>query len=180
MKQGNDCVLKIETERLELHKISEHHRIRFFEMLSDLELLRYISDVPSKEEIELQFQSRLMPWNLKSQHWLTLSVFEKVSGNFVGINGFKHQLGYASVGFIFLPNYQGFGYATESLNAVCELAQNLGIRELGANITKGNGASKKVVEKCGFIFSNELLSTVKIGGKVYNDLVYKKVLDQNI
>ena len=179
MQQGKDRVLKIETERLELHKISGNHRVWFFELLSNPELLRYISDAPSQEEIEMQFQSRLKPWNLEPQHWLTLSVFEKRNGKFVGLNGFKYQQGCASVGFIFLPSYQGFGYATESLNAVCELAENLGIREMEAKITEGNSASVKVVEKCGFVLSNNSSGTIKIGGKIYNDLEYKKVLNKN-
>ncbi|RYY00928.1 MAG: N-acetyltransferase [Gammaproteobacteria bacterium] len=175
MQSGNSYVLKIETKRLELHKISEHHRLWFFELLSNPALLRYVSDKPSQEEIELQFLSRLKPWSLESQHWLTLSVFEKISGNFVGINGFKHFNGCASVGFIFLPRYHGLGYATESLKSVCEFAHSLGIRELEASITKGNSASEKVVEKCGFVFSNELSGIVKIGSKSHNDLQYKKV-----
>lgn len=167
-------MVKIETKRLELRKISEDHRVYFFKLLSDPELLRYISDTPSQEEIEFQFQSRLKAWNFESQNWFTLSVFEKASGNFVGVNGFKHQDGCASVGFIFLPDYQGLGYATKSLSAICELTQHLGLKELGANITKGNTASIKVVEKCGFILSNESLGTVTIGDKIFNDLEYKK------
>lgn len=167
----------IETERLNLRIISERDRVNFFELLCNSELLAYVSDAPSQEEIELQFTSRLQPWVLESQHWLTFSVFEKESGNFVGINGFKHHEGGASVGFIFLPQYQGFGYATESLGAVCELAQQLGIKELSANITKGNFASEKVVKKCGFILANELLGTVNIGDKFHNDLEYRKLLN---
>jgi len=171
-------MLILETERLELRKISNLDRVWFFELLSNPELLRYISEALSPEEIEQQFQSRLTPWNLGSQHWLTLSVFEKTSGNFVGLNGFKHRQGCASVGFIFLSRYQNFGYATESLSAVCEFAQNLGIKALDANITQGNIASEKVVQKCGFILAQESLGTVQIGGRVYNDLVYKKILNQ--
>jgi RimJ/RimL family protein N-acetyltransferase len=178
VKQGNNDMQQIETERLKLRVISEVDRVKFFELLSNFKLLAYISDTPSQEEIELQFMSRLQPWTIASQHWLTFSVFEKVSSNFIGINGFKHHEGGASVGFIFLPQYQGFGYATESLGAVCELAQQLGIKELSANITKGNVASEKVVKKCGFILANELLGTVNIGDKFHNDLEYKKLLNE--
>ena len=179
MQPENDYVLRLETKRLELHNISEHHRLWFFELLSNPDLLRYVCDVPSPEQINSQFLSRLKPWSLNSEHWLTLSVFEKTSGNFVGINGFKHFNGCASVGFIFMPQYHGLGYATESLNSVCELARSLGIGELEASITKGNIASEKVVQKCGFVFSSESLDIVKIGGKSLNDVQYKKVLNQN-
>lgn len=174
-----DGMLKIQTERLELHKISKHDKVRFFELLSNSELLSYVCNSLSQEEIELQFQSRLQPWNLDSPHWLTLSVFEKLSGSFIGINGFKHHKGNASVGFIFLHPYHGLGYATESLSAVCEYAQSLGIKELSANVTKGNTASECVVKKCGFAFVREIPAAVQIGDKLYNDVEYKKMLNQN-
>ena len=172
-------MLILETENLELHQLTESHRVQFFDLLSNPELLHYVSDTPSVEEIELQFQSRLEPWNIESQHWFTLSILEKSSGNFVGINGFKIQQGRAAVGFVLLPNYHGLGYATESLRAVCKIARDFGITELNAYITKGNIASVKVVEKCGFVFVNEAVAAVKIAGKAHNDLEYRRSLNQN-
>ena len=60
---------------------------------------------------------------------------------------------------------------------VIELARSLGIRELGANITKGNMASVRVIEKCDFVFNSEQHDSVSINGKRYSNLEYRRKLD---
>ena len=57
------------------------------------------------------------------------------------------------VGYVLQRSAWGNGYATEVCAAFIEVAAtHYGIRELGAITLKGNDASTRVLEKCGFAF----------------------------
>ena len=63
----------------------------------------------------------------------------------------------AEVGFLLAPEAQGKGYGTESLHAVCDFAFTTGgLRRLTACVTAGNEASRRLLEKVGFIHEGTL------------------------
>ena len=128
-----------------------------------------------RDRIENSFQSRLAGWSINSEHWLCLAVYEKGTGNFVGTNGFRvYEKGAkVEVGFLFLPEYQGKGYATESLGGVLEYARTLGFESAVAHVTEGNSASCRVLEKCGFVVSRIDFDSVSINKLLHNDMVYE-------
>lgn len=57
---------------------------------------------------------------------------------------------FAVTGYVFAQDAWGHGYATESLQAMVELAQTLGVRRLEAVCHVEHHASAHVMEKCGF------------------------------
>lgn len=163
----------LETDRLYLRKTTADDWEKYYSLNSNADVLRYCFDVPPDEEIRKEFDIRIQPWNLSSEHWLNLTIFEKEKGNFIGMTGLRNANSAAEVGFLFLPQYQGLGYGTESLKALKEYAILLGIRELFARIVKGNDASNRLVEKCGFSFYAERQHVVRIN-EIYQDgLIYK-------
>jgi len=166
-------LLGFETDRLCLKKTNESDREEFIRLLGSSTVSQYCFDTPSLQDIEIQFESRLQQWSINSQHWLSLSIYEKSSANFVGVTGFKKVQESGEVGFLLLPEYHGYGYGTESLKVVRDFAESLGIAELSARITKGNVASIGVVEKCGFNLVAEHQNAVCIKQKKYNDLEYR-------
>lgn len=81
-------------------------------------------------------------------------VVEKVSGAPVGICGLVRRPGLEvpDVGYAFLAQAAGRGYATESAAAVMAYGrQALGLGRLVAVTTPNNAASIKVLEKIGFV-----------------------------
>ena len=63
----------------------------------------------------------------------------------------------AEVGFLLTPEAQDKGYGTESLHAVCDYAfTHGGLRRLTACVTAGNEASRRLLEKIGFIHEGTL------------------------
>lgn len=156
----------------------ESDKLDFFNLLNNPEVTRYCFDVPTQEEIESRFSSRLKKWNLKSNHWLTFSIFRKEDGKFVGISGFKivDSSFRAEVGYLFLPEYFGKGYATEAQQFINDYAFSIGISTLIANVTPGNLSSVRVLEKSGFEFEAETENAVLINGVLYNNLLYIKYL----
>jgi len=88
-----------------------------------------------------------------------LAVIEKASGRLVGFCGFKYvvELGEVDIGYRFLPDCWGKGYATESAAALMRdgpRAPQFG-RVVGT-VNPDNPASGRVLEKLGLRFERLL------------------------
>lgn len=102
-------------------------------------------------------QSFLFLWSLRRQNergeQMTYVVMEKANGRIIGTMGFNSLFpdgASAEVGYSFHPQCWGKGYATEGLTALVALARALRFRHLFARCFVRNGASRRVLEKCGF------------------------------
>ena len=81
------------------------------------------------------------PYLMESRHQATL----------LGSAGFDFiDVAHATTGYVLARDAWGQGYATEALNALMELAPELGISELSAFCHPLHRASIRVLEKCGF------------------------------
>jgi len=56
----------------------------------------------------------------------------------------------ASTGYVLARDAWGQGYATEALQAMVDLAPGVGVQRLHAFVHPDHGASRRVLEKCGF------------------------------
>jgi RimJ/RimL family protein N-acetyltransferase len=69
----------------------------------------------------------------------------------IGSTGISyHDSTVASTGYVLAKDVWGRGFATEALRAIVETADELGITKLQALCHPENGASLRVLEKCGF------------------------------
>jgi RimJ/RimL family protein N-acetyltransferase len=166
-------MVKIVTPRLSAESLSEADWPFFLALEQNPEVMRYVDDSRPEGEIREAFESRLPPWTPGAEHWLCLLVRETATGMPVGLTGYIHrEPDCAEVGFLFAPEAHGRGFATESLRAVCDFAFTTGeIRRLIATVTVGNSASRRVLEKAGFVLEGELRESFLIGGKWHNDWV---------
>jgi ribosomal-protein-alanine N-acetyltransferase len=76
------------------------------------------------------------------------------TGEVVGLCGLvkRDTLPLPDVGYAFLPEFWGKGYALESAKGVVEHARGLKLRNLMGIVSPGNDASIKVLEKLGMQF----------------------------
>jgi [ribosomal protein S5]-alanine N-acetyltransferase len=85
---------------------------------------------------------------------LAFSAVERASGAAVGSCGFKGPPdadGVVEVAYGVDPAHRGRGYATEAAGALAAFAFASGrVRRVRAHTKPGNGASARVLEKCGF------------------------------
>lgn len=166
---------ELKTARLDLRQLDCSDWPDFLRLLQSPEVFRYCFDAPSDEGARSAFESRLGDWTSESTHWLCLSVYDRLSGHFVGVSGFRvseDKECEAEVGFLFLPEYHGRGYGTESLRAVVSYAKESGITSLRAHVTEGNKGSCCVLEKCGFSFVGTQAELVRINKCNYSDLLF--------
>ena len=165
---------------LTLRLLTETDWPLFLELHRHEQVLQYVADPFSEEQIRQRFAERLQPWQAGDLHWLSLVVVEKQSGAATGVCGF-HCLDLdvdvpltAEVGYLFLPKFFGKGYATLALKACQDYGTTLGIKQWQAEVTEGNVGSGRVLEKCGFSLIERQHNGYRIGDKFFADLIYKK------
>lgn len=170
----------LEAEPLQLRMLTQADWPLFLELHRNEQVLQYVADSLSELEIRQRFDERLQPWQVGDLHWLCLVVVEKHSGMATGVCGFhclERDAGYppiGEVGYLFLPQFFGKGYATVALKACLEYGAALGITQWQAIVTEGNAGSGRVLEKCGFQLSERQHNGYQIKGRFYADLIYKR------
>lgn len=173
-------LIEIETSRLLIKPLQQRHWPLFLRLHSDAQIVALCFDVPGEPEIRPKFASRLLPWTPDSDHWLGLIVTDKASGAELGVSGFLLQNGVAEVGYLFLPEFYGRGYAAEALQGLIDWAgATHNIKRYRAVVTEGNVASEKVLRKCGFALQHIAANAHCIGGKYFADHVYQLQLSAN-
>lgn len=123
--------MHLETERLILRKFEENDAERMFLMDSDPEVMKYIG-VPTLSDIsESQNVIRMIRQQYAENGIGRLAVIEKESNLLIGWSGLKLLTqeinGYQNVydlGYRFLPEYWGKGYASESAGASLDFGFN--------------------------------------------------------
>jgi len=152
----------IETERLILRDILLTDEYKMFQLDSSVEVQRYIGNKP----VTTIQQSRDVINNIRQQYELTkvgrLAVLEKKSDRFIGWAGIKlvtdqinGYINFYDLGYRFMKEFWGNGFATESAKACLELGFDLLNTDYIYGMAHiGNNASKSVLEKSGLRYVN--------------------------
>ncbi|WP_313267497.1 GNAT family N-acetyltransferase [Epilithonimonas vandammei] len=150
--------LPIFTERLMLRKLTNEDVDNIFLLDSNPEVMKYVGVPPTTEKGE----SARMLENIINQYQNNgtgrLAVIEKETSQFIGwsgiklltdeVNGFKNVY---ELGYRFLPEFWGKGYATESALASLDLGFNqLNADKIYAYADVGNESSNHILTKLGF------------------------------
>lgn len=170
------------TERLICAPLQQEDWPFYLMLQQHPDVMRYVADERPESIIAEGFRSRLPAWSPGSEHWLCLTVRARETGEQLGMTGYIHRdTDCAEVGFLFSPAAQGQGYGYESLRALCDYAfREGGIRRLTATVTAGNIASRRLLEKTGFIQEGELRQNYFLAGKWHNDWIFGLLKDEYI
>jgi RimJ/RimL family protein N-acetyltransferase len=146
----------LETDRLIISelKLTDFQFILF--LLNSPGWLEYIGDrgVNNKEQAMLYLQNGPLKSYMENGFGL-YKVEEKTSGLPMGLCGLlkRETLDHPDLGFAFLPEFMGKGYAFESVEAILGFAKSkLGIQILQAIVLPVNIPSIKLLKKSGFQF----------------------------
>jgi RimJ/RimL family protein N-acetyltransferase len=153
-------VTRTETAHLILRPFTLDDAEAFLTLISLPDIIRYTGDTPASSVEEAREALRTRPLRDYALHgYGRLACIEKASGRLVGFSGLKYveELGEVDIGYRFLPDCWGKGYATESARAV--MAQGVrehGIRRIVGTVHPDNPASGRVLEKLGLRFERVL------------------------
>ena len=150
----------LETERMSLRRLVSADAPFILALLNDPDWIRYIGDrgVRSVEAARDYLEARMLSQYEKHGFGLWM-VESRASSEPMGICGLvkRDTLPEVDLGFAFMPEYRGLGYAYESALAVRGHATGaLGIRKLLAITSPANTASARLLERLGFALESEM------------------------
>jgi ribosomal-protein-alanine N-acetyltransferase len=166
------------TERLALEPLEEAHAELLYEPLQDEALYAWISvePPPTMERLRASWralaETRLSPDGTEA--WLGWAARRLSDGRYIGkldVSINEARVAY-NVGYLFFPAFWGHGHATEAVRAVTRCMVELGVAPLVATVTRGNHASSRVLEKCGYRLTRVLPGNDVIRGVPHDDLEY--------
>ncbi|MEQ8519485.1 MAG: GNAT family N-acetyltransferase [Cytophagales bacterium] len=156
----------IETERLVLREIGLNDKAEMFRLHSHPEVQKFTGEAPLKsiEEMEEAIKTRSIDY--KKYGFGRWATFLKDEMHFIGWAGLAYlpEFDEIDLGYRFLPNYWGKGYATEVSRAILHYGfDKLNLNRIIAIAMKENKASIKVMEKVGMKF--EKFAPYETGGE---------------
>jgi len=152
----------LQTERLVIRPYSDANRARMIELLTDERIKDtfMLPDFSTLEEAAAMFE-KLKRLSCSQEH------YEKgiyTGGELIGfVNDVDIKDGSIEIGYVIRPDHQKKGYATEALSAVIRDLFLKGYREVRAAAFAGNAASRRVMEKCGMLLTEEISSILYHG-----------------
>jgi RimJ/RimL family protein N-acetyltransferase len=161
----------IETERLILRRKKDDDIPVMVKMFNDDAVREFLGGYPPRDERSVTGMIR----HRKETEW---AVTLKETGEYLGEvhipNIVDNYLG--GVGYFFLQEHWGKGFANEAVTAMIEYAKNvLNLKRLYANIDNNGNRSKKLIERLGFSFV-AVLPESNFGGRVADVAYYSRTL----
>lgn len=145
----------VRTARLRLRLVDTSDAPVYLALLNDPAFIRYIGDrgVRTLEAAVKSIEEGPVAMQRNRGHSLYL-VEQLGSGAPIGLSGLikRDVLEDVDIGYAFLPDYRGQGYAFEAAQAVAGHARRLGILRLAAIASPGNAASIGLLLKLGMRF----------------------------
>lgn len=150
----------LETQRLALRHLQPDDAPFMLALLNDPGWMRYIGDrgVRTLEAARGYLEERLIP--PYKRHGFGLWMVERrEGGGSMGVCGLvkRDNLPHPDLGYAFMPEYRGQGYARESALAVRDHATGvLGIKRLLAITSPANDASARLLARLGFVIEGQV------------------------
>ena len=161
------------TDRLTIRPTSEDDAEFIFELLNTPKWIEFIGDrdIKNVNDAATYIQEKMLP-QLNKLGFSNNTVIRKEDGVKVGTCGLFDRDGLEGIdiGFAFLPQYEGNGYAFESVNELKNIAfSEFGLKEINAITVKNNISSQNLLIKLGL----KLERTVKLKGENEELLFYQ-------
>ena len=163
------------TERLIIRPINTKDAPFVLELMNTPKWIKFIGDrnVHSVEEAEIYIKEKALSQLEKHGHTNNV-VIRKEDQMKLGTCGIYHREGTdkVDIGFAFLPQYEGKGYAHEASNELMKFAENtLKLKEIKAYTLEENTASRKLLERLGL----ELIGKGFLPNNDEELLLYRKI-----
>ncbi len=141
------------TERLVLRRYEDADGETLLLQLNDPSFLRFVGDrgVRTLEDARRYLTDRIKA--SYERHGFGMYLVELEDGTPIGMAGLVRREGLedADIGFAFLPEYRGLGYAREAAGAVLDLARDrFEMRRILAITSVDNEASARLLDRLGF------------------------------
>jgi ribosomal-protein-alanine N-acetyltransferase len=149
--------LSLQTDRLLLRPTALEDADFILRLMNSPKWMQNIGDrnVRTMEDAQKYIKNKMHP-QLKKLGFSNYTVIRKSDGKKIGSCGLYDREGLdgVDIGFAFLPEFEGLGYAYESAKKVMETGiEQFGITKISAITLEDNLPSRKLIEKLGLTFS---------------------------
>lgn len=148
-------MIVLQTERLRVRHMTEGDAAFMLGLLNDPAWHRYIGDRGIRTLEGARDYILTGPMEMVARLGFGFYVVERrEDGQPIGVCGLAKRdfLDDVDIGYAFLPQYGGQGYAIEAARGVLAHAKELGLKRLVATVLPDNSASIRVLEKLGLRF----------------------------
>jgi RimJ/RimL family protein N-acetyltransferase len=154
--------------RLRLRRLAFTDAPFLVRLLNEPAFLRHIGDKGVRTLDDARHYLAHGPMDCHVRHGFGLDCVELPCGTPIGICGLvkRASLEIPDLGYAFLSEYWGRGYAAEAVNLVLRDARDrLGLRRVAAVVAPGNARSIRLLERAGFV-SGGLVRLVPDGPEI--------------
>ncbi len=140
-----------ETERLQIRKLKMSDLEGFFKLESNPLVLQYATgDVKTISECNEELKELILKYeNPKNDFWI-YTVEQKSDKAFIGTVALVKDNGDDEIGYRFIQEYWGKGFATEICKELIVYCKSIGMKKIVGNVVDENIASTKVLERFNF------------------------------
>ena len=166
----------LETERLLLRRVGNNDVNEIFSLRSDAETMKYIPRPLVKSIDDALEHIAMIDAKIESNEGINWAITYKDNPKLIGIIGhyrIKPENFRAEVGYMLLPEYNGKGIITESVQEVVKYGFNeMKLHSIEAIIDPENFGSEKVLQKCGFVKEAHLRENEFYEGRFLDTVIY--------
>jgi RimJ/RimL family protein N-acetyltransferase len=145
----------LETARLRVRVATPDDNAFFYALVNDPDFIEHIGDKGVRTLDEARSALLTGPIAMQEERGHSLYVVElKGHASPIGMCGLikRDTLDGVDIGYAYLPEWRGYGYAYEAAQAVLAYAPTLGIERLLAIVSPDNAASNGLLRKLGMRF----------------------------
>jgi [ribosomal protein S5]-alanine N-acetyltransferase len=159
---GDRTIERVQTPRMVLERLRPEHEPELRKVMLDPRVVYWLSptpEAPTPPNVTASLEARIEHW-LRHGFGLWLAR-DRATGEPIGRGGLQWtlvpDLTEVEVGWTIVPERWGEGLATEMASAAVEVAQNdLDVQSIVAFTRPDNVASRRVMEKTGFVYEREI------------------------
>ena len=147
-----------QTERLTIRKITRSDAAAMFEVYGDAQAMRWVDDGEPIERVACDHWVDVTLGNYASRGYGMVMIRLTETDELVGFCGLVHPGGQErpELKYALLRRHWGKGFATEAARGLLAYgAEEFGLGEVIATTFPENTVSHRVLEKCGFAFSED-------------------------
>ena len=140
-----------ETERLIVRKLILEDLHSFHVMQSNPKVMQFADgDVKSLEAHTIELNALISKYTFKNNDFWIYAIERKSDSKFVGTLALVKDGKEDEIGYRFLEEYWGRGYATEICGGLIQYCKSIGLQKIIGYVVDENSASVKILEKYNF------------------------------
>lgn len=166
----------LESERLLYRPVNINDSAEIIALRGNETNMKFIPRPLVKTEKEALEHIQMIQEKIDSNEGINWAVTEKNNDQLIGLIGhyrIKPEHYRSEIGYMFLPQHHGKGYATESIKRILKYAfEEMNVHSVEAVIDPKNNASEQVLKKIGFNKEAHFIENEFYNGKFIDSVVY--------